>query len=206
MSLRERNRIDTWTAIHNAAAELALAHGWTQTTIEKISSQAGVSKRTFFNYFPSKEDAILGALEPSIPDAALEAFEHSDEDLAHRTVDLTLAVIRASYPYEEGRARRRKLMKTLPELGSRVKHLSVGVEQLVEPVVLKEMLRIAEESPKQFNQSAEDAARALTLYAHTILRFAFTKNPDAIPEQGTEAVASAITTFREVIQTSIWLT
>lgn len=205
MSLRERNRVDTWVAIHNAAADLALEHGWTGTTVEKIASQAGISKRTFFNYFPSKEDAILGARDPVIPDAALAAFYKSDADLVHRTVTLILAVMRASYPYIEGRARRRELITKLPELSNRIKRLATVVEQLVEPILLGELRRIAEESQYQFKQTPEDASQALTLYAHTIIRFAFSKNPATLSETGAEAVESAITTFREVIQTSTWL-
>lgn len=205
MSLRERNRVDTWTAIHNAAAELALEHGWTATTVDKIAAQAGVSKRTFFNYFPSKEDAILGAQDPTLPDADLAAFYASEEDLIHRTVTLTMAVMRASYPYDQNRPRRRELIKKVPELSSRMKHLAAAVEQVVEPVVRAELERIAEDSQTQFNQSTEDAAQALTLYATTIIRFAFSKNPTTLSETGTDSISSAITTFREVIQTSTWL-
>ncbi|MDJ1370605.1 hypothetical protein C7K25_04360 [Gulosibacter molinativorax] len=205
LSLRERNRADTWERIHNAAAELALELGWTATTIDMIATQAGISKRTFFNYFPSKEDAILGALEPSIPDAALAAFYKSDEDLIHRTVTLTLAVMRASYPHEAGRTRRQKLIQRMPELSSRLKHLSMGFERVIEPVVLGEVKRIGEETQQQFRNTPEDAAHALTLYALTIIRFAFTKNPASLSEEGDAAVSSAITIFREVIQSSTWL-
>lgn len=205
MSLRERNRVDTWTAIHNAAAELALELGWTGTTVDKIAAQAGVSKRTFFNYFASKEDAIIGAMDPSLPDEALVVFHESSEDLIHRTVTLTVAVMRASYPYDQHRLRRQELIRKLPELGSRMKNLAVGVEQLIEPVVLRELERIAAQTSTQFNQSLEDASHALTLYALTIIRFAFTKDPTTLSVQGAESVSSAITTFREVIQTSTWL-
>lgn len=205
MSLRERNRVDTWIAIHNAAANLALEHGWTGTTVEKIAGQAGISKRTFFNYFANKEDAILGARDPVIPDAVLEEFYKSEDDLVHRTVTLILAVMRASYPYADGLARRRELITKMPELSNRIKRLAMGVEILVEPIVLGELQRIAEESQYQFKQTPEDAAHALTLYAHTIIRFAFIKNPATLSETGDEALVSAITTFREVIQTSTWL-
>lgn len=205
MSLRERNRAETWVAIHNAAASLALEHGWTETTIERIASQAGVSKRTFFNYFPSKEDAILGARDPSIPEAALTVFRETRGDLVHRTVSLTLAIMRASYPYEEGRARRVELIKKMPELASRLKHLTMAVEQRIEPIVLAEIERIRDEFNHDFGQSPEDAARALTFYAQTIIRFAFTKQPTALSDRSGEIVESAITTFREVIQTSTWL-
>ena len=65
-SLRERRRSRTWEAIHAAAAEQARAKGLKGTTAESIAEQAGVSTRTFFNYFPSKEDAVLGLREPQM--------------------------------------------------------------------------------------------------------------------------------------------
>ena len=66
VSLRERNRLDTWALIHDQASSLACEHGLANTTVEAISEAAGVSKRTFFNYFPTKEDAILGVQAPTL--------------------------------------------------------------------------------------------------------------------------------------------
>ena len=65
-SLRERRREQTWTAIHEAALKRVREHGMRGTTVEEIAQEAGVSPRTFFNYFPSKEDAVLGLREPVV--------------------------------------------------------------------------------------------------------------------------------------------
>ena len=35
-------------------------HGLNGFTIEEVCTEVGISRRTFFNYFPSKEDAVLG--------------------------------------------------------------------------------------------------------------------------------------------------
>lgn len=58
--LRERKKRATRRALHDAALGLALAHGLEHLTVEEISAAADVSVRTFFNYFPGKEQAILG--------------------------------------------------------------------------------------------------------------------------------------------------
>jgi AcrR family transcriptional regulator len=58
--LRERKKKATRLALSSAALRLARRHGPDHVTIEAIAEAAGVSPRTFFNYFPSKDDAILG--------------------------------------------------------------------------------------------------------------------------------------------------
>lgn len=58
--LRERKKRATRRALHDAALRLALEHGIERVTVEEISAAANVSARTFFNYFPSKEQAMIG--------------------------------------------------------------------------------------------------------------------------------------------------
>jgi AcrR family transcriptional regulator len=57
--LRERKKEATRQALHEAALRLAMAHGLEAVTVEGIADAAGVSRRTFSNYFSSKEDALL---------------------------------------------------------------------------------------------------------------------------------------------------
>ncbi|SJM57018.1 TetR/AcrR family transcriptional regulator [Gulosibacter sp. 10] len=205
LSLRERNRLDTWLAIHNAAADLVLERGWSATTVEQIAARARISNRTFFNYFSSKEDAVLGAQTPRLPQPALEAFRSGEQDLIHRAVYLTAAVMRASYPHDELRARRQRIIGSFPEVGVRLKRLAAEVEQLVEPAVAEEIERISTEEGISLERGTRDAAKAITLHASTIIRFAFAKDPSALSDDHADLVDTAIITFREVIQSSTWL-
>ena len=56
---REQKKRETRRAIRDAALDLALEHGLENLTVETIAHTAGVSSRTFFNYFASKEDALV---------------------------------------------------------------------------------------------------------------------------------------------------
>lgn len=58
MGLRERRHRQTSADIRDAAVRLARERGFDKVTIEEICADAGISSRTFFNYFPNKESAI----------------------------------------------------------------------------------------------------------------------------------------------------
>ncbi|MBD0423267.1 TetR family transcriptional regulator [Streptomyces sp. NPDC052309] len=57
--LRERKKRATRAALAEAAIRLAAAHGAEKVTVEAISAAAGVSVRTFFNYFDTRDDAYV---------------------------------------------------------------------------------------------------------------------------------------------------
>lgn len=60
MSLRDRKKRQTRTRLMRAALELVTARGLENVTVEDIARAADVAPRTFFNYFPTKEDALVG--------------------------------------------------------------------------------------------------------------------------------------------------
>lgn len=76
---REQNRIDTRRAIADAAFDLARSVGPGAFTVDQIAAQAGVSRRTFFNYFHSAEDALTVRIDGFL-ELALEVFGREPQD------------------------------------------------------------------------------------------------------------------------------
>jgi AcrR family transcriptional regulator len=102
---RERKKLATREAISLAALRLAIEHGLENVRVGDIAARAGVSPRTYNNYFSSREEAIcavgadrawrmvasLRARPPSEPLA--EALRHAMVD-DHDVVEPDKAVLR----------------------------------------------------------------------------------------------------------------
>ena len=83
MNLRERKKLATREALSAAALRLALEHGPQNVRVEDIAEAAGVSPRTYNNYFSSREQAIVVALaaERGLRVAAALRARPADEPL-----------------------------------------------------------------------------------------------------------------------------
>lgn len=77
--LRERKKRRTRQETHRAALELVHEHGLAGVTVEAIAERAGVSPRTFFNYWESKEAAVIG-LDPATVDDITRALRERPAD------------------------------------------------------------------------------------------------------------------------------
>lgn len=60
ISQRERRTTETSLGLRTDARRLTAERGFTGFTIEELCSEVGVSRRTFFNYYASKENAVIG--------------------------------------------------------------------------------------------------------------------------------------------------
>lgn len=93
MGLREAKKERTREALAMAAVRLFTERGYEATTIEDITAAAEVSPRTFFRYYPSKEDVLdeifrVGGFEESV------AARPSDEPVIASFRAAALTVLR----------------------------------------------------------------------------------------------------------------
>jgi AcrR family transcriptional regulator len=64
--VREHKRRETRQRIADAALALFLANGYDGTTLDAVAAHAGISRRSFFSYFKSKDDIIVFGLEADL--------------------------------------------------------------------------------------------------------------------------------------------
>lgn len=115
VGLRERKKLATRQALSSAALRLALERGLENVTIEDITAAAGVSLRTFRNYFASKYESItaLGAerarrigasllerpaeepLWEALTSAVLQYYEGADQALGTDTMTALRLILNA---------------------------------------------------------------------------------------------------------------
>jgi AcrR family transcriptional regulator len=78
--LRQRTRRAVQAEIAATAMRLFLEHGFEATTMEQIAGEIGISRRSLFRYFGTKEDIVLGdhAAHGTVLQAALEARPASE--------------------------------------------------------------------------------------------------------------------------------
>src|SRR3954462_7291968 len=88
--LRARKKTLTRDTIEDTALHQFLERGYDGVRIEDICADSLVSQRTFFRYFTSKEDLVLGRLRAHLT----QAQQLFDTHTAHDSVpDTLLAVI-----------------------------------------------------------------------------------------------------------------
>lgn len=65
---------DTRLQLSTVARRMTADRGLAGFTVEEVCEHVGVSRRTFFNYFHSKEEAIVGHADDMLDQAARDAF------------------------------------------------------------------------------------------------------------------------------------
>jgi len=203
ISHRERKRARTWTAIHLAAANAAATHErLADVTVESVAEDAGVPPRTFFNYFRSKEDAILG-LRPAVVDEALAASftVAPDDDLVEKVAFLLLEVYRTVNGSQIPHPLHDELMDRHPELARRRVRYIDDVQTLTVGIAASALSESPWWTSTRPARSADDTAVLLVAVAGAILRTAMrpvVTRAGVTESDAADALRAACSLFREV--------
>ena len=116
---RQQHKLATLNALRQAALDLALTHGLDTITVGDIAKRSAVSRRTFFNYFASKEDAVVGETPELVGMVHTTIVERPDSEQPLVAVRNALVELAATIVTPQMRQRirnRHQLLTAHPEL------------------------------------------------------------------------------------------
>lgn len=177
--LRERKRLATRRAIQSAALRVVRERGLDGATIDEISRVADVSPRTFFNYFSSKEDAILGETPTLEGTADADAFVADRGPLLPGMVRLIVDASAGLMVDPELLKERRAVTKLHPELIAR---RTVNLHRIEAELAAIVERRLEAEHPGSASAQTRDRARLVAFVAMAFARhawFAWLENTDS---------------------------
>jgi AcrR family transcriptional regulator len=90
MSLRERKKRLAQATIEEAALRLFQQQGYEQTSIQDIANAVIMSSRTFFRYFATKEEVILGPLNIALSDGMRLLQQVASTESPHTALKATI--------------------------------------------------------------------------------------------------------------------
>lgn len=153
---RRRDAVAKAAAIEAAAVDLVLEHGYDAVTVDMICARAGVSQRTFFNHFKTKDSALLGPGAPSVDQRAAREFVVSTGPLLQEATGLIR--IDAGAMAEDPRllARRIRAVATTPVLMARQMERLTSIENEIREIIeLRLRTQYADEPASELAEQAE---------------------------------------------------
>jgi AcrR family transcriptional regulator len=129
--LRERKRRQTRQRIADAGLKLFVKDGYEATTLEAIAAEAGISRRTFFYYFKSKEELLQASQATGFLEALRTAFAgQSPEQAPFDAVRKTLPKLVSRFETKHSLVVDR-LMRSSETLIARKQAIYVEMEELL---------------------------------------------------------------------------
>ncbi|MCB1012385.1 MAG: TetR/AcrR family transcriptional regulator [Microthrixaceae bacterium] len=136
LGLRERKKLERRAAIESAALDLFEEHGFDSTTTEQIAARADIAPRTFFLYFPTKEDVVLADYAQRLDRIVEELGSRPADESPWDALRASLLVVASDYEHERSALIRRfSIMTTNPSVFARSLALQAGWEDTLSAVI-----------------------------------------------------------------------
>lgn len=117
--LRARKKRATRAAIERTLLELVLERGYAAATVDEVCARVGVSKKTFFNYYASKEAAIRGDMV-AFPTADQVRAALANKPAGERYLDTVVSLLGLDEGHPGGEPElahlRSEVLSTMPQL------------------------------------------------------------------------------------------
>lgn len=140
IGLRERKKQRTREAIVEAAMRLFAERGFDGTTISDIAAEADIAPRTFFGYFPSKEEVVFSDVDADFASLAARLAERPTGETAIGALRAWIVERVASDDFDdELKACRRRLLVESEALAAHDEHLKGRFRELLATAVARDL-------------------------------------------------------------------
>lgn len=176
--LRERKRVRTRRALHEAALRLFLARGFDDVTVAEVAEEADVALTTLFSYFPAGKVGLVFEQEEDRAAALLQAIQ--DRPANTDPLQAVEAFMESRLPFQADDARSRDvlaLVYTTPQLRAYVRAKWTDCEDELTSVLaearpdadgmgLRALARFALEAPDVAAREASPRETLVTIFKH----------------------------------------
>ncbi|MCT2585095.1 TetR family transcriptional regulator [Actinophytocola sp. S1-96] len=161
-----------------AVQNLVLERGYEETTVEDICAAAEISRSTFFRYFPSKEDALFGAVADAGERLRAALTARPPDEPPWVAMRRALDVLIEQYEAHDERIRRlTRLIVNTPALAARHREKNARWHALLRP----EVARRLEADPADGSDPRADAVIGAALACVEAALTAWTSNDQPQP-------------------------
>jgi AcrR family transcriptional regulator len=162
--MRERTRRLAQAELTVIAQDLFVEQGYEETTVEQIAAAAGMSKRTFFRYFASKDDLVIGKYD-MFGDRMAVALRSRPRDepvweSMRRLFDLTTVYVEDGVERARNEAMER-IVQSTPSLNARYLEKLSRMQGLLVDEIARRLERAPDTSPPTAFAPAELRAAAI---------------------------------------------
>ena len=178
LGLRARKKRERRGCIEDAAIDLFEKHGFDATTIEHVAAAADIAPRTFFYYFPTKEDVVLADYATRLERIIAELGQRPDTEVPWAALRASFLVVAADYEARrDDLIRRFTIMAANPSVFARSLQLQAGWED-----ALIDVLNQRSHSPTENIEARLLASASLACMRSSLQHWIITGHRTALPE------------------------
>ena len=136
VGLREMKKERTRSDIVRVATRMFAARGFDEVTVEEIAAEAEVSHRTFYRYFATKEELVLGPSQHGLDDFVAKFAERPRSESVIASVRDVIMDLAANYEHDfEHDRQRAALVRSTPSLQQRQYERHTAFENAMVPLI-----------------------------------------------------------------------
>ena len=198
--LRERKKQRTREAIIDAALRLFSERGFDHTTVADIAAAADIAPRTFFGYFPSKEDVVFHDFDETFASLRQRLAGREPGETAIDAMRGWIAGLLAEEKFDDPRELcQRELVRSTPALEEHNRTLMARFEEALGEAVAQDLG--ADQGPLRPRMVASAATAALMMleafYDDQAAEFAADADPMAVVDEALIFLRGGIEALRE---------